>query len=258
MKQFLRMIELVKTSGILYLDSGKEPIPRVDPSHFWEVAEICQPFVFTIEGETKVPPEIIDEAGNTLYKTFDAPFPVFSIEILNGDVTVPSFMDAFEDRQFYTHCILVWEIEPRRYAYYVLGTVDTGGRVKTFVYQTRTLDALVEAFVDRINSQACGTEKVRERVKIGTGKTKKIHTIRQIVHVRPKSKRPERTEESGREIDWSHRWWRRGHWRQTAKLGKNREGVYCVEGFTWVSEHEVGPDDKPLIRKTRIVDETNT
>jgi hypothetical protein len=46
----------------------------------------------------------------------------------------------------------------------------------------------------------------------------------------------------------------RGHWRKVNGIGKDRSGEYCVKEFTWVTEHDKGPDGKPLIRKTRIVD----
>jgi hypothetical protein len=57
----------------------------------------------------------------------------------------------------------------------------------------------------------------------------------------------------GKGIEWSHRWSVRGHWRTVPGLGKNREGQYSVTGHTWVSEHEKGPEDAPLITKTRLV-----
>jgi len=58
----------------------------------------------------------------------------------------------------------------------------------------------------------------------------------------------------GGEIDWSHRWEVRGHWRKCDGIGKDREGKRCVNNFTWVKEHEKGPEDLPLIKKTRIIE----
>lgn len=59
---------------------------------------------------------------------------------------------------------------------------------------------------------------------------------------------------SERTIDWSHRFTVRGHWRVLeGGKGKNRVGERVVDGFTWVSEHEKGPDGAPLIPKLRVV-----
>ena len=54
-------------------------------------------------------------------------------------------------------------------------------------------------------------------------------------------------------VDFSHRWQVRGHWRKIAGIGKNREDEYTVSGYTFVCEHEKGPDHLPVIKKTRVV-----
>lgn len=53
-------------------------------------------------------------------------------------------------------------------------------------------------------------------------------------------------------VDWQHRWQVCGHWRTVKGIGKDQQGN-PVRGFTWVNEHVKGPDDKPLILKTRVV-----
>lgn len=45
----------------------------------------------------------------------------------------------------------------------------------------------------------------------------------------------------------------RGHWRAHDGLGKDRDGNYCVGGFTWVKNHIRGDENLPLIKKTRII-----
>jgi len=47
----------------------------------------------------------------------------------------------------------------------------------------------------------------------------------------------------------------RGHWRKHEGIGKDREGIYGVEGFTWVSEHVRGPGNLPLVKKVRILED---
>lgn len=66
-----------------------------------------------------------------------------------------------------------------------------------------------------------------------------------VIHLR-KPKRTKRADDDERaEVEWSHRWWVSGHWRQV--LGK--EGPRLV----WVRPHIKGPDSKPLIIKERII-----
>ena len=56
------------------------------------------------------------------------------------------------------------------------------------------------------------------------------------------------------EMQWSHRWRVRGHWRvYEGGLGKDTRGVYNQSGRTWVTNHIKGPEDKLLIEKHRIV-----
>lgn len=57
-------------------------------------------------------------------------------------------------------------------------------------------------------------------------------------------------------IDWSHRFWVRGHYRKIEGVGKNRDGEYCLTGKTWVREHEKGEGE--LIDKVRIIKNDST
>lgn len=57
-------------------------------------------------------------------------------------------------------------------------------------------------------------------------------------------------------IKYSHRFEVRGHWRKLSseeKIGKDRNGEYNINGFTWVNEFEKGDKELPLIEKTRII-----
>lgn len=99
-----------------------------------------------------------------------------------------------------------------------------------------------------------GTEKTQERFKIGTGPNKYVHKIKSIIRVSPKNTNEALAQPvMGKSIDWSHRWEVRGHWRRIEGIGKNRVGDYSVMGFTWVKDHAKGPEDKILIKKTRVV-----
>lgn len=104
-----------------------------------------------------------------------------------------------------------------------------------------------------------GSEKVDERFKTGIKKNRQHYKIKEIVHVSLHRKGVTLPSKSvqGREIDWTHRWEVSGHWRKIAegKVGKNPQGEYGVRGFTWVVPHEKGPDDKPVIKKVRVVEQ---
>lgn len=85
---------------------------------------------------------------------------------------------------------------------------------------------------------------------------KKPHRISHIVRVMPRkvAKASVLPITQGGRIDWTHRWEVRGHWRRIeGGIGKDREGIYSVGGFTWVKEHARGPEDKLLIKKTRLI-----
>lgn len=247
MRRLLEMCEVVKKQGITA--NGE----FINDSAFWDFIEECQPFVFSLRGETLEAPEVKDENGETIDVPFDAPFKVFSIEMLDGLVTVP---EHGADMPTSVHCIVVVEYEPRDYVYYTHLTTVLNGETLNVVLKTDELDGLAVKFIERMNREKCGTEKIRERVKIGVGKSKRTVTFRKIVHVRPKKIFDSKDLESfsGRQIEWTHRWWRRGHWRKIDGLGKDRAGIYRVAGQTWVTEHTAGGQDAPLISKVRVVD----
>lgn len=56
------------------------------------------------------------------------------------------------------------------------------------------------------------------------------------------------TEPSGEEVNWSHRWIVRPHWREQwyPKLG--------IHQPVWIEAYEKGPEDKPLVVKTQVFD----
>lgn len=86
---------------------------------------------------------------------------------------------------------------------------------------------------------------------------RKPHPIRRIVRIIPKRLHKSPTVKpltASGTLDWSHRWEVRGHWRHVRGIGKDRAGDYIVYGFTWVKDFVKGPQDKPLVVKTREFD----
>lgn len=110
----------------------------------------------------------------------------------------------------------------------------------------------------RSKSSQVGTATINERVKIGAGDNRRLHKIKDIVVVTPKKYQSQLAEAmaTSKEIDWSHRWDVMGHWRKVNSIGKDRSGSYTIKGYTWVVPHVKGPEDMPLIQKTRLINET--
>lgn len=157
--------------------------------------------------------------------------------------------------------VLVNELAPRKYEFFtfeLMVPVDTKHHERAGVSYS-TSDAPVigvtettELLINDIGSSQLGREAVRERVKLGTGNYKRTHTIRTLIHV---SKGTPQVVVGHRDVDWTHRWEVRGHWRNidATAIGKNRDGEYGVVGMTWVKEHTKGPEELPVVNKLRVV-----
>lgn len=268
MRMLQKMIEVMRTEGYVVALPGGMPgnlpgqIIRWTVSHpterEWKLFEKTEPFVFS----TNPPMDRTEDAnrgaanwqeGHDKNDAIDAPFPVFSIEYLDGAPLDFFIMPDFGDRRE-TIAILVIEITPKAYGYYALCKDPKNWKNPFKVFKSNAEGDTVEAVIQRLNTEKMGIETTRATVKIGSGKEKRIHRIRRVVHVSPK-KLMTSYESQGVHVDWSHRWEVRGHWRQFGGLGKDRDGNYSVNGFTWVVHHEKGPEHLPLVKKTRFVKE---
>lgn len=113
--------------------------------------------------------------------------------------------------------------------------------------------SVVEDVLELINTRTeYGETKESFILKKGFGLGSYRTEINKVVHLRP-YKFKEATEYLGNKIDWSHRWKVRGHWRKCNSVGKDRNGEYGVDGFTWVIDHIRGPEEKQLIEKTYLL-----
>ncbi len=115
-----------------------------------------------------------------------------------------------------------------------------------------------EAFVRRLfdkDRKLCFAEETLSKPKsLPNGRGgRELNRVSPVIHVflsKPKESASYQSLNGGT-IDWLHSWSVRGHWRKCASLGKDREGAYCIPGFTWVKDHVRG--DGPMVEKTRIV-----
>lgn len=238
MKYFLKLIEVARESGIVTNPEKWEVRPFTDQE--WNAIEKCAPFVFTDVEETVhvngVEPDLSD-----------APFPVFSIE---GFGTQPAGEYMGQSVGLLPlYCMISIELEPKVFDYIALSKVDDDFFVLKM--DERTMGPIITSFLQDLSKQSLGQESTRTSIKIGTGKTKRIHRLRRIIHVAPK-KYTRATPETHRHIDWTHRFEVRGHWRKIDTLGKDRDGNYCVHGYTWISHHTKGPENLPVVKKVRV------
>lgn len=186
----------------------------------------------------------------------DAPFPVFSIECLDGPLDFFTTEHTTNPENGTTLCILVIEIEPKFYGYYTLTeSFDQHGNLLGYAaWKSNNEGYTVEQYLERLSREKVGVESVRVNIRLGEGKHKRQQKIRRVVHVRPKSQAVN-SPDASKAIDWTHRFEVRGHWVSIpGRLGKDREGNYCVKDFTWRTNYVKGPEHLPLIKKTRVVE----
>ena len=190
----------------------------------------------------------------------DAPFKVFSIELAGKSLTSMPAGEGNEDVRI--EVILVHEISPCVYDFYDLVSANHphGGKIYNINYcdsnqgeHYRWHLNIMDEMLKILSSQKVGVENVNSKFKVGTGKNKYFHKIKKVIHVTPKKLMSEAKSSNGKVIDWTHRFSVRGHWRDHDGIGKDRDDNYCVEGKTWVKSHVRGPEDKPLIKKQRVV-----
>jgi hypothetical protein len=259
-KYFCEMVAHVKQHGLTHYDhvcTGNHS-EEDDEAAFFHAVKKAQVFVFAPQNEIPEDLEMAyDELGKVIREKLDSPFAVFSMEVLGQNITVPAPGDKIKVT---IHCVLAYELHPKEFAYYVYASLSRIDGIQKIVYSTSTVGSIVNALVYRINSESLGTEKVNKILPLpakGGRKSsiRKDHVIKRLIHVRPKRDQIATNPLSSRSIDWTHRWFQRGHWRNLVKesLGKDRDGDYCVQGKTWVSECTKGPKDKPIVGKVRFV-----
>lgn len=227
-----------------------------DKKRMYSMYETCKPFIFH--------PEVFGEHNQSvgekvLLKDLSIPFKCSSFEVLRSSAS-PS-----DHRNWNTANLVVFEHSPGILD--MLGIVAKSSKenadsfLESFVYcphgdksdDRKFLLSILVAFVQTLNSGiSVGSEKVNEKIKLGSGSLRTSHRIKEIIHIVPKNNNF-LSYETSRKIEWTHRTWVRGHWRIHDGIGKDREGKYIVQGFTWVTEHIRYPEHLPLIEKTRYM-----
>jgi hypothetical protein len=186
----------------------------------------------------------IESAGS---KPFSLPFKTCWLEVMNGGLAnwdMPS--GRWELRG-----LLIEEYAPEKFNYVLLVDQSNGRQALYALHDDMDYEQHTEKFrkvareaafqtISRLNNRSleAGVVNNHEKLKIKTAQGKIFHRIRKIIYVVSKKSRGLPIDGISQQVDWSHRWLVRGHWRSIAGLGKDRDGNYCIAGFTWVTEHE--------------------
>lgn len=251
MEKFLKLVSIARTEGIIDLfdavtKNSWRLARRLDKGPFFSLVEKAHVFVF------HNPEQMLLDNGWAAEKAFDfeccvpLPFEVVSYEGADG-ILHNHDKESIE-------CALAKEEEPNKFVHYLLMSNTSGNYWVGYVRggDKAETTAPIRALSLLINKKKTGIESTNQPVKTKTEHGNKIIRIRKIVHIADSDTYLKTKSIQGDPIDWSHRWEVRGHWRKTRYLGKDRNGDYRVNGHTWVTEHEKGPEDLPLIKKTRL------
>lgn len=238
-KYFIKLIETARSKGIM----GESQMRNLTEQE-WSLIEKCRPFVACYEQPLN---QWVPLEEQYKEKEVDAPFPVFSIE---SNIPVGALTEPRTGIVVPIWCAVICELRPKEYVGYSLEEIgDTFG---VFYLSPAKAATLAHVFCKTIPQSKMGREIVRTSVKISSGNHKRNHRIREVIHIMPRTVFKINPPKE-RNIDWSHRFEVRGHWRKIETVGKDREGNYCVEGFTWVKHHARGPEHLPLIKKERLI-----
>jgi hypothetical protein len=189
------------------------------------------------------------------------PFPIVWIESPNRPL-LGILQSGFGNEQpIPIYAIWLWRSTADNYAAVLIGRnfsvatiISDEPNADTAAYMMSAVHSfLFHLFRKLAKEGQLGTERIHERFKVGSGHGKKVVKIKDIVHIRMKQKVSVSTISSeGRTIEWSHRWEVMGHWRRVQGIGKDDQGRYHIQGFTWVMPHTKGPEEKDLVKKTRV------
>jgi hypothetical protein len=252
---FIKYLELLKAASHFSETKGDALYPQ-SRKLISQLRDKVNLFVFDT-----VPPieNLPDLPADAEEDDLDLPFPTCAFENLGR-------MSLFElrakddpTRLISVDVLVINEVSPKKYEGWVLwfhkGDPQTSLQYNAFRPDEfpRYFRSIQRMYLSQFKRAVLGIETTNEAVKIKTDGQKVHHRLRKIIRVVPKGRASETKAAFGRTINWSHRFEVRGHWRKSDTLGKDREGNYCVEGYTWVVPHTRGPEELPLVKKVRLV-----
>jgi len=231
----------------LSLDNG--------PKLFDDYLEGCIPFIFCGSDDTD-PYDVTDCDDGDL----SLPFPLVHIEVKGKYLSIPN-PDHSSDDRVWLCSMFVKEIAPYEYSYLIFAERENNTRYiveinnKQTPHAKKSVNGILKHYLKRLSVEETGLEGKGNKIKVGSGKSKRFYKPHGIIHVAPKKLfKTVSPSQGGRMIDWTHRFAVRGHWRKVKSIGMDRDGKYCVNGMTWISSYVKGDERLPLIKKTYVVE----
>lgn len=198
--------------------------------------------------------------------------PIFSASCNNDNAVLNEINSIFS--------LLVIEVSPKKYRI-ILQTANTcenndgSSRVKAYCeiseQDNRYVKIIIHSFLNMLNKADIAIDDKPIKVRVGDGKSgKRFKEFKNIMFVKKKGSTVNGVNGN---LTWksSHRFDVCGHWMMLpnlknpefdkdgnklpdlTRIGKNRAGDYCVNGYTWKNPHVRGDDSLPYVKKTRIV-----
>lgn len=208
-----------------------QPVSKKAWGRLYNALGKAEVFVFAEQNEIPESPDYVEG-------TLDPPFDVMAFEMA-GIKPICAAPDII------TWCIVNIVEKGESHQWALLGIKNDF----YVVYMGTAYSSIVASLLGRLKAEYHVTPG---KAKMRQGESKST-SISNVVRIRTKHQRKD--EYGERNVNWSHRFNRRGHWRRLKEgaIGKNRQGVYCEQGRTWVNDSTVGPENKPLVKKLRLV-----
>ena len=129
------------------------------------------------------------------------------------------------------------------------GELDTQEKIDC-ITRDKEVARQLSAYVSKHRKAEDPQTPVRSK-SIRAGKKKRTYQLNPIIYVSPRAhvRQVERT--LGRKMDWNFSFEVRGHWRSVKGIGKDEQGVYRMQGLTWVKPFTKGKGQ--LVKKTRVM-----
>lgn len=254
------------------------PFPK---RKFYQSLKQAKPFVF----DRKTTNDKLEQAGDLplaeRVESFSLPFKTSLYLLTDPHIVQAGVGDDAPLFRFQGY--LLDEITPETFHLYIVGTIQLASLGKMEapycdhvvmdlrnIQETRHDYILLNTLTNAISVQRVGIEKHAQVTYHEETALTKFTTVKydNIVHIADKVEY-EYTKGMSENVNWEFAGWWRGHWRALyfpdhitdsfgrrvvdyERKGKNREGEYCVAGYTWVVEHTRG--DAALAEiKTRLV-----
>lgn len=213
-----------------------------------------------LEKEMSIEPMVVHHHENP---PLDLPFRLCWFEMTNSEPEFFNGKGVVERRvgaiiayeaAFNLYCFMCYEVYPTRQISFLTTATEDTVRLRQY-FEAKEWVRKACAVLNKESTEV-GQDKILMQVtKTGrfSGNTK-VRMANVPITIAVPRQAARRTYVGSNQLDFSHRFEVRGHWRKTTgSIGKNREGEYVVQGYTWVKAHVKGPEDKPVIKKTRII-----